>query len=154
MSGLVAGPIQAPACDTRLCRCVPAAAMGLSPDAYRRAQRDRADVVVLATVLRVDTLADLRVGKDGPPDGPVVARLSVGDTWKGTHSDTISVLVHTSWRVTRSCDHAFRPGEQYLVFATIGTGGMLRTDACAGTQHARDAGATIVVLGAPARRRP
>jgi hypothetical protein len=154
---------------------VPAAAYGLTPGEHVRRQRDPADVVVLATVLRVDTLPGQRsdppsTGRPGAPPqanvpapGPVVARLRVERAWRGPpnggapvstgdtrRADTLSVAFHAAPHRRTSCDVALAPGAAYLVFAARGLRGLLWTRQCTGTQPAAGAGAALAALDSAA----
>ncbi len=157
---------------------MPAAAYGLTPGEHVRRQRDRADVVVLATVLRVDTLpdpvSDVQPGApsraNAPASGPVVARLRVARAWHGPphgtapvgtrhttraapNADTLSVAFHAAPDRRTSCDVALAPGAAYLVFAERGPGGLLWTRQCTGTRPAAGAGAALAALDSAARPR-
>lgn len=138
----------ASACPPVLCRCGSASTFGLSEKAFVAKQRDRADWVATAQVLRIDTLAPvvLSLTRRSVTTRPIVARLAVSRTWQGEPRDTQTVLLSTTdYRST--CDLAFAAGDSYLVFASRAADGQLQPQRCGGTVRLRDAAAMLEVLG-------
>jgi hypothetical protein len=148
-------PVSPPRCDLRACRCIPASALGQSAAEFVRARKDRAERVVLGTVIRLDTLA--RVAWGSGPDAvalrPIVARVRVRRVWRGSLADTMTVMV-TTLESRSSCDLELLPGEAYLIFATRTEGGPLATHQCSGTVEEHAAADAIAVLGAGQDSRP
>jgi hypothetical protein len=146
---LLAFPVSAAPCERAACSCVSQAAMGLSDAEFVRARRDRAERVVLGTVLRLDTLARTTWGRsdDTVAFRPIVARVRVRRVWRGSLADTMTVML-TTVEEQSSCDLTLRPGEAYLVFAARTAGGPLATRYCSGTVDERLAKDVIAVLGA------
>jgi hypothetical protein len=148
-------PVSPAPCELGACRCIPASALGQSAAEFVRARRDRAERVVLGTVIRLDTLA--RVAWGSGPDAvalrPIVAHVRVRRVWRGSLADTMTVMV-TTLKSRSSCDLAMRPGEAYLIFAARTEGGPLATRRCSGTVDERTAADAIAVLGAGQASRP
>ncbi len=143
-------------CVSVACRCVPAAALGLSDTALVRRQRERAAAVFLGTVARLDTLPGPApdAGAASGPTGPVRAIVRVARVWKGAVGDTAAVVLHPGGGRRSSCDTTLVPGAAYVVFAAA-YGGALATRQCTGTTRADGAGVTLAALGAgdaPGRR--
>jgi hypothetical protein len=133
-------------CDRAFCRCVPPAA--LSAEEIVRERRERATRVVLARVVRIDSLAP-RLVEHGPNQVAVydlAARVAVSRVWKGPLVDTLTV-VFGSTPLASSCDLSLVAGFSYVIFATSYDDGVLRTRQCTGTAAEADAATTIAALG-------
>lgn len=136
-------------CHAAFCRCVSVSAAVISPEEFVHRQRDRADRVVLGKVVRIDTLA-LQIVPHGPTGIAVrslAARVRVSRVWKGPRTDTLRV-VFGSIGIASSCDLDLKAGESYVLFATRGEDGLLRTRQCTGTAPELEAATTIAALGA------
>ena len=116
------------------------------PNGVRLAERvDHFDAVVLATVVRVDTIPS-----DSVPGMAYVwprrrerYHLVVDRSWKAPANDT---LVFTAGlEVRSSCEVRFRPGVTYLVFATQTPSGLYSTNSCQ-TELASRVGPVIAAL--------
>ena len=64
----------------------------------------------------------------------------------GTGCD--ATVVFGSIGLVSSCDLDLKPGDSYVLFATRGEDGLMRTRQCTGTALEREAAATIAALGA------
>lgn len=148
-------PSTAAPCELRASRCVPASALGQSAAEFVRARRDRAERVVLGTVVRLDTLtrASLAHGSDSRGLQPIVAQVQVRRVWRGALDDTMTVMVSTVGPRS-SCDLSMSPREAYLIFAARTGGGLLATYQCSGTVEGRAAADVIALLGAGQASRP
>ena len=145
---VLATPSSAAPCELAACRCISASALGQSATDLVRARRDRAQRVVLGTVIRLDTLARVAwgSGSDAVSLRPIVAHVQVRRVWRGLLADTMTVMVSTL-ESHSSCDLTMRQGEAYLIFAARTEGGPLATRQCAGTVEERSAADAIAVLG-------
>ena len=150
----LAAPVSASPCEVA-CRCVSPAALGQSLAEFVRARRDRAERVVVGTVIRLDTLARVAWGSghDAVALRPIVAHVSVRRVWRGSLADTMTVMV-TTVESRSSCDLEMRPGESYLIFASRTEGGPLATRQCSGTVEERAAPDAFEVLGSGQAARP
>lgn len=150
----LAAPVSASPCEVT-CRCIPPATLGQSPAEFVRARRDRAERVVVGTVIRLDTLA--RVAWGSGPDAvavrPIVAHVRVRRVWRGSLADTMTVMV-TTVESRSSCDLEMRLGESYLIFASRTEGGPLATRQCWGTIEERASADAFEVLGSGQVSRP
>lgn len=143
----LAAPGPAFACSVA-CRCIPATALGQSQAEFVRAQRDRAERVVVGTIIRLDTLPRVTWGT-GPGAvtlTPIVAYVRVRRVWRGSLADTMTVMV-TTVESRSSCDLELRPSESYLIFATHTERGPLATRQCSGTVEERAAADAFEALG-------
>ena len=142
-------------CPHNACRCIPVEATGQTLTEFVRAQRDRAERVVLGRVTSVDTLPaeSWGAGHDAVTLRPIVARIRVDQSWRGPRTDTMTVM-WTTLESRSSCDLELRHGERYIIFAARTEGGPLATYQCSGTAEARNAAATLTALGPGQRARP
>jgi hypothetical protein len=102
----------------------------------------RADAVFLGRPIGVGPSAS-------DPVGEIVTTFAVDSVWKGHVRRRVLVATDLS-----SCGGYFPPGEQYLVFASSGRWGRLRTAECTGTAPASRSAAALAVLGVGASPRP
>jgi hypothetical protein len=131
-----------------MCRCVSASVPGSAAETLVSHQRERASRVVLGRVVRIDTLPPYMV-EHGPnlvKSHALAARVAVARIWKGPRVDTLTV-VFRSIGIASSCDLVLETGSSYVIFASGGEDGVLRTRQCTGTARERDATITIAALG-------
>jgi hypothetical protein len=122
--------------------------MGQTPTQFVRAQRDRAERVVRGRVTRLDTLSAVSwgTGHDAVTLRPIVARIQVAQVWRGSLTDTMTVMA-TTLESRSSCDLELQLGRTYVIFAARTEGGPLATYRCSGTTEVRVADATLAALG-------
>jgi hypothetical protein len=141
----VAGPLEP--CARTACVCSRPGEPAPTPAETVVSRRDRASVVALGTVMRIDTLPSTTIRFDDRTITlrRVVARVHVERVWRGTVTDTVSVL-NTHVELKSSCELGLELGESYVIFATRRADGLLATTTCSGTVEQRDAAFTINVL--------
>ena len=144
---VLAAPASGRPCEPVACVCS-RVELGMSPADGVNAQRDRAERVVLGSVVRIDTLARAPwgSGENAVSLRPIVARVRVERVWRGPLVDTMTVMLTTT--VGRSsCDLQLRPTASYLIFATRTASGPLAARQCSGTAEKSTATAAIAALG-------
>ncbi|NLF63841.1 MAG: hypothetical protein GX579_04500 [Chloroflexi bacterium] len=119
----------------------PAVACSCLPPPPPLAAREQAVAVFAGTVTAVDdfSLSPLRSSAD-----PIHVTFAVSDVWKG---EVTTETVITTARDSASCGFEFSTGQDYLVYAYAGEGG-LQTNLCSRTALLSDAGEDLTAFGA------
>jgi hypothetical protein len=116
---------------------------------------ERADLVFVGTVARVDTPAPWsRVNGDGSVSGgsgtgPTNVTFTVAHAFRGGRLDDVVIPSYSS-----SCDLPFKLGETWLVYANWGPGGIVTTHTCTRTRLRADASQDLVYLEGIEQGRP
>ena len=146
---ILAVPATLEPCSVSVCTCTSAARLGLTAAGLVAWNRDRAERVVLGTVVRIDTLAPAPIRPDDKSHmvRRVVARVRAERIWRGPNIDTLTV-VNTTVELKWSCEQELVLGESYVIFAQRLPDHLLSAPRCSGTVIRRDAAPTLAVLGA------
>jgi hypothetical protein len=95
---------------------------------------------------------EIRSGSAGAPSAAMsmtpsgkyrVVDFDVTRVFRGAHQEHVSVVTGLG---TGDCGYVFWPGENYVVYASAGRGGILFTSICDGTTAVEDAGAAVRFL--------
>jgi hypothetical protein len=129
-------PVELP-CSETLCTCRP------RPTEAAAVRSDVADRVAAATAVFVGTVQ--RVGRDSTERE--FADLLVTRAWKGVADTVVRLHLQAVAGVRSSCELAMRSDQEWLIFATQRSDGVLHTGYCTLSAPLDSAGSTIAALG-------